>query len=56
MEGSTKIDPVLKAWIDNVMVPVMVREYLEVCEAAGDNVQSPNSPKGSSLPEWERLQ
>ncbi len=46
-EGSIKINPELKAWIDNVLVPVMVREYLEIVrqEDNGSPVLSGN-PEG----------
>lgn len=56
METSRKIDPVLKAWIDNVLVPVMVRRYLESCGVEEDNDSIPNSLQDSIMPESERDQ
>jgi len=32
-----KIDPALKAWIDNVIVPALVRLYLAECGSSPDN-------------------
>lgn len=37
MDRDPKIDPALKAWIDDVLVPAMVRQYLDACRAVGDN-------------------
>jgi hypothetical protein len=37
MERDTKIDPVLKSWLDNVLIPVLVREYLKAQSEIGDN-------------------
>jgi hypothetical protein len=37
MERDKQIDPVLKQWLDNVLVPVMVREYLAASLTKGDN-------------------
>lgn len=56
MERDGKIDPALKEWIDKVLVPVMLREYLEARSIVGDNVPRPNSSEESNSPETERLQ
>lgn len=37
MERGSTIDPVLKAWVDRVLVPAMVREYLAIFRAAEEN-------------------
>jgi hypothetical protein len=36
----TKIDPALKAWVDRVLVPAMVRQYLDARREVGDNNDS----------------
>jgi hypothetical protein len=51
--GTAEIDPVLKAWIDNVLVPVMVREYLDSRPVEVDNGLS---PEDSETPMPERFQ
>jgi len=37
MRGDTKLDPTLKAWIDSVLVPALVRQYLDARREARDN-------------------
>ena len=32
-----RIDPALKAWLDNVIIPNLVREYLSTESATSDN-------------------
>jgi hypothetical protein len=53
MEREIKIDPALKAWIDNVIVPALVRHYRAEKCAVGDNerdrISRPTS--GTSIPE-----
>ena len=53
MEREIKIDPALKAWMDNVLVPALVREYRAAKCAVGDNerdrISGPIS--GTSIPE-----
>lgn len=44
---SSRIDPSLKAWLDNVLVPAMVRLYLAKNECSEDN---------GSIPTTERVQ
>jgi len=56
MERDGKIDPALKAWLDNVLIPVMVREYLAPAREAGDNVSSPDSAEDSKNPTSEQFQ
>jgi hypothetical protein len=36
----TKIDPALKAWVDRVLVPAMVRQYLDARPEISDNNDS----------------
>ena len=40
-----KIDPAVKAWLDNVIVPALVREYLAECGSRQDNGRSPDSER-----------
>ena len=56
MERDVKIDPALKAWLDNVLVPVMVREYLTPSREPGDNVSSSDSAEDSKTPASESFQ
>jgi hypothetical protein len=56
MERNAKIDPALKAWLDNVLVPIMVREYLAPAHEARDNVSSPDPAEGSETPPSEQFQ
>jgi hypothetical protein len=51
----TNIDPALKAWIDNVLVPALVREHLKAAGAAGDNDVRSN-PQESIKAESEKFQ
>jgi hypothetical protein len=37
MDRDTKIAPVLKAWLNTVLVPALVRQYLDECRAVDDN-------------------
>lgn len=37
MGRDTKIDPALKALIDHVVAPELVRQYLDECRKVGDN-------------------
>jgi hypothetical protein len=52
----TKIESLLKAWLDNVLVPIMVREYLATRSAEGDNSGSPRSSENAASPESEQIQ
>jgi len=56
MERGAKIDPALKAWLDKVLIPVMVREYLAPAREAGDNVSSPDSTEELRNPASEQFQ
>jgi hypothetical protein len=40
-----KIDPALKAWIDNVIVPALVQQYLAECDSRQDNGRNPISER-----------
>ena len=40
-----KIDPALKEWIDNVIVPALVRLYLAECGSRQDNGRTPISER-----------
>jgi hypothetical protein len=56
----SKIDAALKAWIDNVLVPALVREHLKNLGMTGDGVTgdndlSPNS-QDSTMPESREVQ
>jgi hypothetical protein len=51
-----KIDPALKAWLDNVFVPAMVRLYLDSRRDVGDNCLSPSPSQDSDTPPSERVQ
>ena len=35
-----KIDPAVKAWLDNVIVPALVQQYLAECDSRQDNGRS----------------
>jgi hypothetical protein len=37
MARDSQIDPALKAWIDRVLAPALVRQYLDACREVGDN-------------------
>jgi hypothetical protein len=37
MEPHSKIDPVVKDWLDNVLIPALVRQYLAVSRDVVDN-------------------
>jgi hypothetical protein len=56
MEGEIKIDPALKAWMNNVLVPALVRQFRAEKCAVGDNerdrISRPTS--GTSIPEQLR--
>jgi hypothetical protein len=56
MERGKKIDPVLKEWLDKVLVPVMVQEYLAMRANAGDNGSSPIAFEDSDIPSSGRVQ
>jgi hypothetical protein len=44
------IDPALKAWLDNVLIPAMVRQYLAVSRDVIDNgVNAISSAESDSL-------
>jgi hypothetical protein len=53
MERDPKIDPALKAWLDNVIVPALVREFRAAARAVGDNEQGRIllQASGNSIPE-----
>lgn len=56
MERAGKIDPVLKAWLDNVLVPAMVRQYLAARSEVGDNGFGVSPPEDSDTPLSEHVQ
>lgn len=37
---ASRIDPAVKAWLDNVLIPAMVRQYLASNGPEGDNGMS----------------
>jgi hypothetical protein len=47
-DPETRIDPILKTWLDNVLVPIMVQQYLVACAEIGDNGCRP-SPSQDNL-------
>ena len=47
MEQGSTIDPVLKSWVDGVLVPAMVREYLAIFRAAEENGWNTEEPDSS---------
>ena len=51
MGQEANIGPALKSWLDNVLVPAMVREYLAVQYDVGDNglIASPSKKIGSPI-------
>ena len=53
MEREPKLDPVLKAWLDRVIIPTLVREFRAVTRAVGDNERDRTSRKdpGTSISE-----
>jgi hypothetical protein len=53
MEREPRIEPALKAWLDNVLVPSMVRQYLAAFREVDDNGVSAIPSEGSipSTPE-----
>jgi hypothetical protein len=51
MERDYKIDPVLKQWLDNVLVPAMVREYLALPEERDNVLGPPPEESDDSIPE-----
>jgi hypothetical protein len=46
----TNIDPAVKAWVDRVLVPAMVRQYLDARPEVRDNSDSrfPSLDSGTS--------
>ena len=60
MRPESKIDAVLKAWIDNVLVPALVREHLKNLGMTGDGVTGDNDLSSnfqdSSKPEEKKVQ
>jgi hypothetical protein len=56
MERDKKIDPALKDWLDKVLIPVMVRQYLAIRGTVGDNGFSPIPCEDSVIPTSERVQ
>jgi hypothetical protein len=46
----TNIDPAVKAWVDRVLVPAMVRQYLDTRPEVSDNSDSrfPSLDSGTS--------
>ena len=50
MDRDPKIDPVLKAWIDHVLAPALVRQYLDERRKVGDNGEDrfPSLDSGNS--------
>jgi hypothetical protein len=56
MERGGQIDKVLKAWLDNVIVPVMVRQYLAACSEVRDNGCRPSPSGDADNPVSEHVQ
>lgn len=50
MARDTNIDPAVKAWVDRVLVPAMVRQYLDARREVRDNSDSriPSLDSGTS--------
>jgi hypothetical protein len=55
-EQHVKVEPTLKAWLDNVFVPVMVRQYLAVTREVADNGLSAAPPEKSIPSTPEKVQ
>jgi hypothetical protein len=49
MKRDENIDPILKQWLDRVLVPVMVRQFLEILRTEGDNGLRPTASKDSQI-------
>jgi hypothetical protein len=56
MGHGTKIDPALKSWLDNVLVPAMVRLYLDSRSDVRDNCPSPSPHADGDTEPSERVQ
>jgi hypothetical protein len=53
MGRNRQIDPALKAWLDNVIVPALVRQFLAEIRTVGDNERNriTSTVSGTSIPE-----
>jgi len=53
MGRNPQIDPALKAWLDNVLVPALVRQFLAEIRPVGDNERNriTRTVSGTSIPE-----
>jgi hypothetical protein len=47
--AAKEIDPVLRRWIDNCIIPILISEYL-----SERNVQNTLAPDGTSVPQCTR--
>ena len=56
MERDDIISPTLKSWLDSVLVPAMVREFLANAPDAGDNGSIANPSEKSVKPIVEPIQ
>jgi hypothetical protein len=56
MKRDENIDPVLKQWLDHVLVPVMVRQFLAILRTEGDNSLRPTASKDSHIETVEQVQ
>jgi hypothetical protein len=55
-DGKEKIDPILRAWLDRVLVPAMVRLYLDSSDEVRDNRCSLNPSEETDTPPSEQVQ
>jgi hypothetical protein len=53
MERDPKLDPALKAWLDNVIVPALVRQFRAETRMVSDNERDriTRTVSGTSIPE-----
>jgi hypothetical protein len=53
MDRQPNLDPALKAWLDNVIIPALVREFRAETRAVGDNERdrTRRQDSGTSIPE-----
>jgi len=56
MGPDTKIDPALKVWLDDVLVPAMVRMYLDFKGDVRDNRCSPSPSQDVGTSPSEQVQ
>jgi len=56
MESESPLSPAIRTWLDNVLIPALVRQYLDEQRAIADNGEGQLPSSGAATSDEEPVQ